>query len=684
MATYIVRRLGYLLVVLWLISVVSFVIIQLPPGDFVTSYALKLAASDDPASLAVLEQLRARYDLDKPLHVQYLKWFAKIVRGDLGYSYHHNRPVIEVIGERLGLTVIVTFTTLAFTYLVSIPIGVYSATHQYSAGDYALTVVGFIGLASPNFLLALILMFTLQNLGVSAGGLFSPDYAGTAWSFGKVLDLIKHLPVPIIVIGTAGDRQPHSRHAGGAVGRACQAVRRHGARQGRGRAGAAVPLPGAGGDQSHHQYRRLAAAGDRFGIHHQRSGAVVADDRTGALFGVAGGGHVPGGRHHPAAGLAHHCRDHHLRLSAGGGGSADSGRTGGRDVTASGVGRAGAEHAGPERASAEERYYLASGWQLMWRKFRRHHLALLGSGMLAVLGGFGIFAEFFTPYSVEQRFVDAISHPPSRIHFVDAAGRFHLRPFVYGITSTRDSETLALVYAEDPNLRYPVRLFAHGESYRLFGLFELDRHLFGVEQPGGLFLFGTDTIGRDVYSRTIHAARVSLFIGLAGVALTFVIGVTLGGISGYFGGRADMLIQRLIEFLMSLPTIPLWLALSAAMPRDWPILRIYFGIVIVLSLVSWGRLARVVRGKLLELRELDFVTAARLAGDEGVKDHTRPPAAELRRVSDREREPRHPPHDSRRDRAQLPGPWSALPRGELGSAPSGRSEAAQRRRLSLG
>ena len=193
-----------MLVVVWLVSVVSFVIIQLPPGDFVTSYALKLAASDDAASQAVLDQLRVRYDLDKPLHVQYLKWFGKIVRGDLGYSYRHNRPVVDVIGERLGLTVIVTFTTLVFTYLLAIPIGVYSATHQYSAGDYVLTVVGFIGLASPNFLLALILMFILQNLGVSAGGLFSADYAGTAWSFGKVLDLIKHLPVPIIVIGTAG------------------------------------------------------------------------------------------------------------------------------------------------------------------------------------------------------------------------------------------------------------------------------------------------------------------------------------------------------------------------------------------------------------------------------------------------------------------------------------------------
>ena len=274
----------------------------------------------------------------------------------------------------------------------------------------------------------------------------------------------------------------------------------------------------------------------------------------------------------------------------------------------------GTGQAAAQQTSADERYFLASGWQLMWRKFRRHHLALLGGGMLALLSLFGVFAEFFTPYSVERRFVGAISHRPSRIHFVDDSGRFHLRPFVYGITSTRDSETLALVYAEDPGVRYPVRFFARGESYRLFGLLALDIHLFGVEQPGGLFLFGTDTIGRDVYSRTIYAARVSLFIGLAGVALTFVIGVTLGGISGYFGGRADMLIQRLIEFLMSLPTIPLWLALSAAMPRDWPIVRIYFGIVIVLSLVSWGRLARVVRGKLLELRELDFVTAARLSG----------------------------------------------------------------------
>ena len=259
-----------------------------------------------------------------------------------------------------------------------------------------------------------------------------------------------------------------------------------------------------------------------------------------------------------------------------------------------------------------EDYYLASGWQLMWRKLRRHHLAIGGGSVLALLFTMSMFAEFVTPYSVERRFANY--HPPSRIRLTADSGRFPVRPFVYGITSQRDPETFAKVYAEDRGVRYPIRLFAAGESYRLLGLIPARLHLFGVDEPGGVFLFGTDVIGRDVFSRNLYAARVSLLIGLVGVFLTFAIGVTLGGISGYFGGRADMLIQRAIEFLMSIPTIPLWLALSAAMPRDWSILQIYFGIVVILSLVGWGRLARVVRGKLLELRALDYVMAARLAG----------------------------------------------------------------------
>ncbi len=266
-----------------------------------------------------------------------------------------------------------------------------------------------------------------------------------------------------------------------------------------------------------------------------------------------------------------------------------------------------------ERLNAEERYYLASQWQLMWQKFRRHKLALMGGSILILLYLGAILADFLTPYTAEQRFERSHFQPPTQIHIFDEDGRLHT-PFVYGITSTRDTIMLARIYEEDTSVRYPIRLFVPGETYKLLGLIKTDLHFFGVEKPGTIFLFGTDSIGRDLFSRTIYASRLSLSIGLLGVALSFLIGVSLGGISGYFGGAIDMLVQRVIEFLISVPTIPLWIALGAALPRDWSVTRIYFGIVVILSLVGWGGLARVVRGKLLELRELDYVQAARVAG----------------------------------------------------------------------
>ena len=268
----------------------------------------------------------------------------------------------------------------------------------------------------------------------------------------------------------------------------------------------------------------------------------------------------------------------------------------------------------PERAelSAEERYYLASQWQLMWQKFRRHKLAIVGGSVLVVLYLAAIFADFLVPYSKDSRFERITYHPPTPLHLF-AEGKLR-GPFVYGTTTTRDLKTLRLTYQVDEAARYPIRFFVHGEPYKLLGLIDTDIHLFGVEEPGAIFLFGTDSIGRDLFSRIIHGGRLSLSIGLVGVTLSFLIGVTLGGISGYFGGIVDTVIQRIIEFLISIPTIPLWLALSAALPRDWPVVRVYFGIGIILSLVGWGGLARVVRGKLLELRELDYVLAARVSG----------------------------------------------------------------------
>lgn len=269
----------------------------------------------------------------------------------------------------------------------------------------------------------------------------------------------------------------------------------------------------------------------------------------------------------------------------------------------------------PERAelSAEERYYLASQWQLMWQKFRRHKLAIIGGSVLVVLYLAAILADFLAPYPKDIRFQKFSYRPPTPVHLFDVEGKFR-GPFVYGTTSKRDLETLELIYEVDEAARYPVRFFVHGGPYKLLGLIDTDIHLFGVEEPGAILLFGTDSIGRDLFSRIIHGGRLSLSIGLVGVTLSFFIGVTLGGVSGYFGGIADTVIQRIIEFLISIPTIPLWLALSAALPRDWPVVRVYFGIGIILSLVGWGGLARVVRGKLLELRELDYVLAARVSG----------------------------------------------------------------------
>ena len=205
MSSYILRRFIYMGIILLVVSVVAFIIIQLPPGDYLTSYIITLRASGLTVDEAQIASLRKQYGLDLPMYGQYLFWMWKMLHGDLGRSFQWNRPVSDLIAERLPLTIIISLFTLIFTYAVAIPIGIYSATHQYSVGDYAFTVIGFAGLATPNFLLALVLMFLFYKyFGLSVGGLFSVEYARAAWSMDKFLDMLKHLPIPIIVIGTAG------------------------------------------------------------------------------------------------------------------------------------------------------------------------------------------------------------------------------------------------------------------------------------------------------------------------------------------------------------------------------------------------------------------------------------------------------------------------------------------------
>lgn len=267
------------------------------------------------------------------------------------------------------------------------------------------------------------------------------------------------------------------------------------------------------------------------------------------------------------------------------------------------------------KLSDRERFYMASQWQLMWRKFRRHRLAILGGSVLLLLYLAAIFCGFMAPYEVSRRNSDYLFAPPQRLSFFDESGRFSLQPVVYGYSRERNMETLELEFTVDPSQRFPIRFLHRGDTYKFWGVWETDLHLFGVDEPGYFFLLGTDKLGRDIFSRTLYGARVSLTIGLVGVTLSFILGCLFGGISGFYGGLPDTIIQRMVEYLLSIPTIPLWMALAAAIPRDWPQLRIYFAITIILSLVGWSGLARVVRGKVISLREEDYVLAAKIAGE---------------------------------------------------------------------
>ena len=266
---------------------------------------------------------------------------------------------------------------------------------------------------------------------------------------------------------------------------------------------------------------------------------------------------------------------------------------------------------------AEEtaRIFVASQWQLVYWRFRKHKLAVISTYILVALYLMAIFAEFVGPYDPNKQNTKLLFVPPVKLHFTDANGSFSLRPFVYGLKLAVNMETLAKSYTEKTDEVYPIHLFVHGDKYKLWGLIPSDLHLFGIEggKPG-LNLMGSDRMGRDMLSRVIHGSRISLSVGLIGVFLSLILGVLIGGASGYYGGALDTAIQRVIEFIRCMPTIPLWMALAAAVPPTWSSLRTYFAILVILSFIGWTGLARVVRGRFLSLREEDFVMAARLVG----------------------------------------------------------------------
>jgi peptide/nickel transport system permease protein len=260
---------------------------------------------------------------------------------------------------------------------------------------------------------------------------------------------------------------------------------------------------------------------------------------------------------------------------------------------------------------------LASQWRLMWWSFRSHRLAMAGLVVVTVIYLIGAFCEFLAPFDPHAASSRHVYHPPQGIKLIDRQedGSWRLALHVQNYTIQRDPFTLQTSYVLDPGSKTYLAFLAKGTPYRLFGLIPMERRLVTAARPGErFFLFGADRLGRDMVSRTIYGTRVSMSIGLVGVTMSLLLGIVLGGISGYYGGRIDMVIQRIVEFVLSLPTIPIWLGLSAALPPHWTPVQRYFAITVILSLVGWTELARVVRGRFLALRTEDFVTAARLDG----------------------------------------------------------------------
>lgn len=266
-------------------------------------------------------------------------------------------------------------------------------------------------------------------------------------------------------------------------------------------------------------------------------------------------------------------------------------------------------------AGRPDRAAVASQWQLIWWAFKRHKLAIASLFITLAMYTVALVPGFFAVNDPVLQNARATFHPPQRVHLFDTSNGFEMGPYYYPMKLTRDPNTLAAIFTEDTTKKVPLQFFGRGYEYNVLGLFSSNIHLLAsTDKSRPLFIFGADRLGRDVFSRVVQGAQVSLSIGLVGVALSLLLGVVLGGISGYYGGRIDFVMQRVIDFVLSLPTIPIWLALAAALPQNWPATMQYMMITVILSLTGWAQLARVVRGRFLSLRTEEFVAAARLDG----------------------------------------------------------------------
>jgi peptide/nickel transport system permease protein len=264
--------------------------------------------------------------------------------------------------------------------------------------------------------------------------------------------------------------------------------------------------------------------------------------------------------------------------------------------------------------SAVETEENESYFDLVWRRFRRSPVSIIGALMVLMLVILAIFADFFSPTAISGIDLQASFIPPQRVHFFDAEGKFHLRPFVYNYVYTLDPVTFRVMWVEDQTKAYEIKFFVEGPAYKLFGLIPSNLHLYGVEEGGTIYILGTDKIGRDLWGKTCEAGRISLSMSLFGTIISVLFGSVLGVASGYYGGWVDNVLQRFTEFIAAFPNLPLWMALAALVPKTADSFTVFVAMAFIFALLSWTTLAREVRGKVLSLRETDFILAAKEMG----------------------------------------------------------------------
>ena len=255
-----------------------------------------------------------------------------------------------------------------------------------------------------------------------------------------------------------------------------------------------------------------------------------------------------------------------------------------------------------------------SYFDLVWRRFRRSPVSIIGALMVLTLVILAVFAEFFSPTSISTIDLQASFIPPQRVHFFDTEGKFHLRPFVYNYVYTLDPTTFQVMWVEDQSKAYEIKFLVQGPAYKLFGLIPSHLHLYGVEEGGTIYILGTDKMGRDLWGKTCEAGRISLSMSLFGTVISVLFGSVLGVASGYYGGWVDNVLQRFTEFVAAFPNLPLWMALAALVPKTADSFTVFVAMAFIFALLSWTTLAREVRGKVLSLRETDFILAAKEMG----------------------------------------------------------------------